>query len=131
MTTCEKYTIMELGLLLCLRADGALSLHPLSHKYPSIAIETGIILELVLRGNVTHTVNNHFIVANTTLTGIELLDEAIELMRDVSDASLGDWVKHMNGSLLKPAGIRNLSGKVFQSLVEKKNFRQNQYTYGS
>jgi len=120
MATCEKYTVMELGLLLCLRAEGGLSLHPLSHKYPSIAIEAGIILELVLRGNVTHTANNHFVISNPTPTGNELLDEALILMQDISDASIGDWVIHMNGTLLRPAGIRNLSGKVFQMLADKK-----------
>jgi len=45
----EKYTLMEEGLLMCLRKDGDLSSGPISHKCPAIAIEAGIMLELFFK----------------------------------------------------------------------------------
>jgi len=119
MSTIEKYSLMELGLLICLRKDGELSLHPLAHKYPAVAVEAGIILELILRKNVTQMNKDNFVVTDTTTTGDEVLDEAIQLMKNVPDASMGDWIKHINGKIFS-SGIKNLNGKVFQQLCDKK-----------
>jgi len=119
MSTIEKYTLMELGILVCLRKDGELSLHPLAHNYPSIAIEAGIILELILRKNVTQASKDSFVVTDATPTGDVVLDEALILMKDNTDATMKDWIRHINGTAWT-TGIKHLSGKIFQQLCDKK-----------
>jgi hypothetical protein len=58
-----------------------------------------------------------------TPTGDDILDEAITIMKDQKDATVEDWIKNLNGTLIFKAGIKNLQERVYQRLVAKKVVR--------
>jgi hypothetical protein len=118
----DKYTLMEEGLLMCLRKDGDLSSGPISQKCPAIAIEAGIMLELFLKGFISRVENEqkeYFVICKEGTTGDDILDEAIAIMKDIKNATFEDWIKNLNGTLIFKVGIKGLQERIFDRLVAK------------
>jgi len=117
----EKISLMESALLMCLRKDGDMSSGPVSSKSPALGVVAGILMELTLSGYIQQEGTDKFKLIKQDKTGDDILDDAIEIMKETKEATnINDWLKSLNGTLIFRSGIKNLRDRVMVRLVDKK-----------
>jgi len=127
----KELSLMEEVLLLCLRNTGDVS--SAIFGYSEVSTGNGLagaaVMELTLRGRIQilkkeNTNTEVFVVVGSGSTGDDILDEAIDIMRDKKDATLGDWLKLINGTLVFHKGIKDHRERLYQRLCSKGILRE-------
>jgi len=123
----SELSLMEEFLLLCLRNTGDVSSGIFGYSEVSTGngLAGAVIMELALRSKITiGEKGTEIIVSDSNLTGDDILDEAMEMMKDKKDASMGDWLKFLNGTLVFHKGIKDFRERLYQRLCNKGILRE-------
>jgi len=137
-TTQVELTLMEEILLLCLRNTGDVSggIFGYSEVSTGNGLAGALVTELSLRGRIetrkaTNGKDDAFYPAGSGTTGDDILDEALEIMKDKKDPSMSDWLKNLNGSLVFTKGIGKFRERLYERLCNKGILREVKKVIGS
>jgi len=128
---------MECVLLLCLRNTGDVSggIFGYSEVSTGNGLAGALVMELSLRGRIemkkTPGGNEAFYPCGTGIIGDDILDEALEIMKDKKDPSMSDWLKNLNGTLVFTKGVTRFRERLYERLCAKGILRQVKKVIGS
>ena len=123
----EKYSLMEEGLLWCTCKSGKASVSRHGVVGLPYALAARILMEFIYRGIVEHKKKGStyvFAIKKDEKTGDDILDEAIEIMKDNKEPTINEWVKCTNGTLLFEKGIKDMKIRIWRRLAEKNVLRE-------
>jgi len=121
---------MEESVLFCLRKGGEPSSGPIGKKCPGVAIVASIMLELALRDRLLQTGEDLFKLQGDQLTGDDIIDDTINIMKTAGAASVDEWLKSLIGTLVTRKGIPDLENRVYRRLVAKKVLQEEKTMLG-
>jgi len=118
----SKFSLMEEPLLWCLRKDGDFSSGPIASKMANVSIVSAIMMELALRDRIDLFRSNNtveFKLRGSEPTDDDILNSAIEIMKNEKQVDMDSWIKKLNGTLIFNEGIKDLKQRVMNKIIQK------------
>jgi len=126
-TDTSDLTLMEELLLLCLRNTGDVSSGIFGYSEVSTGngLAGAVIMELALHLRISFGEAKDVIIpVGTGSTGDDIMDEALEIMKDKKNPTMSDWLKNLNGTLVFTKGIKSFRERLYQRLCDKGILRE-------
>jgi len=129
----DDLTLMEEVLLLCLRNTGNISggIFGYSEVSTGNGLAGAVIMELSLRGRLAINEKGELSVVSSEKTGDDLLDEAIEIMKDKKNSTMDEWLKSLNGTFVFHKGIKEFRERLYDRLCTRGILRRVQKVVGT
>jgi len=121
-----ELSLMEEVLLLCLRNSGDVSKGIFGYSDVSTGngLASAVILELSLASRLDMNEAGELSVVGEGTTNDELLDEALDIMKEKKNAKVDEWMKLINGTLVFHKGIKDFRERLYERLCKKGILRE-------
>jgi len=87
-------------------------------------------LELALKDRLKQTGEDRFELEGKEPTGDDVIDDAINIMKDVGPTPMDEWMKSLIGTIITRKGIPRLEERIYERLVAKKVLKKEKTLLG-